>query len=66
MRRAIIVGFLPYVVMVAGVPFVNSAADVGGLPLLALWILIWVVLTPVFLLAASRLLPQAEREEASR
>lgn len=66
MLKSIIVGFFPYVVMLVGVPFVNSTANVGGLPLLALWILIWVLLTPVFLLAAFRLLPRAEREEGSR
>jgi uncharacterized membrane protein YozB (DUF420 family) len=66
MLKAIIVGFFPFVVMLVGVPFANSTANAGGLPVLALWILIWVVLTPVFLLAAFRLLPRAEREEGSR
>ncbi len=66
MLRPAAVGFLPYVVMLAGIPFVNSAANVGGVPLLGLWILIWVVLTPAFLAAAYRLLPRAEREDGGR
>ncbi|HYZ52517.1 MAG TPA: DUF3311 domain-containing protein [Streptosporangiaceae bacterium] len=66
MLKSAAVGFTPYVVMLAGVPFVNSTANVGGIPLLGLWILIWVVLTPVFLLAAHRLLPRAEREDGSQ
>jgi Protein of unknown function (DUF3311) len=66
MLKAAVAGFTPYVVMLIGIPFFNSGANVGGVPLLGLWILIWVVLTPVFLLAAYRLLPRAEREEARR
>jgi len=66
MLRPAAVGFLPYVVMLVGIPFVNSPANVGGVPLLGLWILIWVVLTPLFLAAAHRLLPRAEREDGGR
>lgn len=66
MLKAAAVGFIPYVVMLVGIPFVNSGANVGGIPLLGLWILIWVLLTPVFLLGAFRLLPRAEREEGHR
>lgn len=49
MRRQIWIGFIPYVFMVLGIPFVNSSRLVLGLPILALWILVWVLLTPVFL-----------------
>jgi len=66
MLKPVAAGFLPYVVMIVGVPFFNSPDNIGGLPLLGLWILIWVVLTPVFLLAAYRLLPRAEREEGGQ
>jgi hypothetical protein len=66
MLKPALAGFAPYVLMLAGIPFVNSAANVGGIPLLGLWILIWVVLTPAFLLAAYRLLPRAEREEGGQ
>ncbi|HLI39140.1 MAG TPA: DUF3311 domain-containing protein [Streptosporangiaceae bacterium] len=66
MLKPVAAGFLPYVAMVAGVPFFNSSANIGGLPLLGLWILIWVVATPLFLLAAYRLLPRAEREEGGQ
>jgi hypothetical protein len=64
MLRSVAVGVLPYVVMLAGIPFFNKSANVGGIPLLALWIGIWVVLTPAFLAVAGRLLPRAEREES--
>jgi hypothetical protein len=49
--------------MLVGIPFFNSGREVAQFPLLGLWILIWVVLTPAFLLAAYRLLPPGERQE---
>jgi len=61
--KSVIVGLVPYVVMLVGIPFVNSGREVAQFPLLGLWILIWVVLTPPFLLAAYRLLPERERRE---
>jgi hypothetical protein len=63
MLRSVAAGFIPYVVMLVGIPFFNKSTNVGGIPLLALWIGIWVVLTPAFLALASRLLPRAERED---
>jgi Kef-type K+ transport system membrane component KefB len=63
MLRSVVVGVIPYVVMLAGVPFFNKSGNVGGIPLLALWIGIWVVVTPAFLALAGRLLPRAERED---
>ena len=63
MRRSIIVGFIPYVVMLIGIPFFNKSVNVGGIPLLAVWILPWVVLVPAFLAVAGRLLPRAEKED---
>lgn len=63
---ALVAGFIPFVGMLVGIPFVNSTTNVGGVPLLGLWLLIWVVLTPPFLLLAHRLLPASEREEEQR
>lgn len=63
MRRSMIVAFVPYVVMLAGIPFFNKSVNEGGVPLLALWIVIWVVLVPAFLALAGRLLPRAEKED---
>lgn len=63
MRRSIIVGFIPYVVMLIGIPFFNKSVNVGGIPLLALWIVAWVILVPAFLALAGRLMPDAERED---
>lgn len=61
MVRSVAVGLVPYVVMLAGIPFVNRATQIGPLPLLGLWIAGWVLVTPLFLLLAHRLLPAAER-----
>jgi hypothetical protein len=64
--KSVAVALLPYVAMIVGIPFFNSGRNVGGLPLLGLWILIWVVLTPPALLLAYRLLPDRERKEGRR
>jgi hypothetical protein len=61
--RSVAVGLVPYVVMLAGIPFFNSATQVGPLPLLGLWIGGWVLLSPLFLLLAHWLLPAAERQD---
>jgi len=50
--------------MLIGIPFFNKSVNVGGIPLLGLWIGAWVVLTPAFLALAARLLPRAEREDS--
>jgi hypothetical protein len=64
MYKSLAVGFIPYVVMLIGIPFFNKSVNVGGIPLLGLWIIIWVVLVPVFLVLAWRMLPRAEREDS--
>lgn len=61
MNRSLLLGFAPYVVLVVGIPFVNSARVVLGMPLLLLWIIVWVLLTPLFLWLAGRALPDDER-----
>jgi hypothetical protein len=63
MRKSIIVGFIPYIIMLVGIPFFNKSVNVGGVPLLGVWMLPWIVLTPAFLALAGRLLPRAERED---
>jgi hypothetical protein len=63
MAKSLAVGLIPYIVMIIGIPFFNKSVNVGGIPLLGLWIGIWVVLVPVFLSLAARLLPRAERED---
>jgi hypothetical protein len=63
MVKSLALGFIPYIVMIVGIPFFNKSVNVGGIPLLGLWIGIWVVLSPVFLILATRLLPRAERED---
>jgi hypothetical protein len=63
MVKSLALGLIPYIVMIIGIPFFNKSVNVGGIPLLGLWIGIWVVLVPVFLSLAARLLPRAERED---
>ena len=64
MYKSLAVGFIPYVVMLIGIPFFNKSVNVGGIPLLGLWIIVWVLLVPVFLVLAGRMLPRAEREDS--
>lgn len=63
MLKSIAVGFIPYVIMLVGIPFFNRSVNVGGIPLLGLWIVAWVITVPAFLAVAGRLLPRAERED---
>jgi hypothetical protein len=64
MRKSLAVGLIPYVIMLVGIPFFNKSVNVGGVPLLGLWIGAWVVLVPAFLALAGRMLPRAEREDS--
>ncbi len=55
--RSLISALIPAVALVAGLPFANRLQPVVlGLPFLLLWILGWVLLTPVFLAVAYLLL----------
>lgn len=50
---ALVLGLVPVVALVAGLPFVNRVEPVVlGLPFLLFWILGWVLATPVFLCVA--------------
>lgn len=64
MYKSLAVGLIPYAVMLIGIPFFNKSVNVGGIPLLGLWIGAWVVLVPLFLSLAGRVLPRAEREDS--
>jgi hypothetical protein len=47
---------VPAVAIVLAVPFVNRVDPrIAGLPFLFAWLLLWVLVTPLFLLAADRL-----------
>jgi hypothetical protein len=47
---ALLLALVPAVALVAGLPFVNRLEPVVlGLPFLLLWILGWVLVTPIFL-----------------
>lgn len=52
-RLAFAVAVVPMLVLVAGLPFVNHVDPVVfGLPFLLVWIVGWVMATPIFLGAA--------------
>lgn len=52
---SLVLAFLPACALVGGLPFVNRLEPVLlGLPFLLLWILGWVVVTPLFLFMAYR------------
>ncbi|GLY70250.1 DUF3311 domain-containing protein [Amycolatopsis taiwanensis] len=63
MKRSLLLGFTPYVVLVIGIPFANSTHVVLGMPLLLLWITVCVVATPLFLWLASRTLPDDDERK---
>jgi hypothetical protein len=50
---ALVLALVPVVALVAGLPFVNRLEPVVlGLPFLLVWILGWVLVTPLFLAVA--------------
>ena len=52
-KYALILGALPFVMLVFALPFVNRIQPVIlGFPFLLFWILCWVLLTPFILLGA--------------
>ncbi|CCH76906.1 exported hypothetical protein [Nostocoides japonicum T1-X7] len=57
MRRhyPVVFTLVPVVVLVGGVPFFSSETRIGPLPALGTWFLIWVLLTPLFVLTGDRL-----------
>ena len=61
--RAVVIAFLPYVAMIVGIPFVNSARQLWFLPAVGMWVLGWVVVTPLFLYAAYRIGGYARDDE---
>ena len=55
-RLALILGAVPFLMLVFALPLVNRITPVVlGLPFLLFWILLWVLLTPFILLLAYRL-----------
>jgi len=57
LKTALACGSVPFISLVLALPFVNRIHPVIlGLPFVLFWILLWVGLTPVFLLIADRAL----------
>ena len=55
-RLALLLGAVPFLMLVFALPLVNRIEPVIlGLPFILFWILIWVALTPLVLFAAYRL-----------
>jgi hypothetical protein len=62
---ALVLGLVPVVALVAGLPFVNRVHPIVlGLPFLLFWILGWVLLTPIFL-AVAYVLVDAKADRAA-
>jgi hypothetical protein len=54
-RWAIVAGSVPFLTLVLALPLVNRLHPIVlGLPFILFWILLWIVLTPVFIFAAGR------------
>jgi 1-acyl-sn-glycerol-3-phosphate acyltransferase len=54
-KRALLLGAVPFMMLVFALPFVNRVEPVVfGLPFVLFWILIWVALTPLVLFLASK------------
>jgi len=52
-RLALLLGAVPFLMLVFALPFVNRVEPVIlGLPFILFWILFWVTLTPAFLFCA--------------
>jgi hypothetical protein len=64
MRTSVyVIGFAPPVVTLAGLPWVNSTTPVLGLPLIAFWVVLGILLTSGCLFIAHRLLAADERAQ---
>ncbi|MFY0545961.1 DUF3311 domain-containing protein [Brevibacillus sp. H7] len=62
MKTRIVLGLVPFIGMLGGVPFVNQVEPyVLGMPFVLFWIVLWVVLTSVMMAVINRLDP-ASRE----
>jgi hypothetical protein len=67
MKKALACGAVPFLALVAALPFVNRLRPtVFGLPFILFWILAWVALTPVFLFLADRFLRGDEGKDRDR
>ncbi len=54
-RLSLLLGAIPFITLVFALPLVNRIQPtVFGLPFLLFWILLWVLLTPLFLFLAYR------------
>ncbi len=54
-RIALVFAAVPFVTLVLALPFVNRVKPVVlGFPFILFWIVLWVLLTPLFLFLASR------------
>lgn len=55
-KLALIFGSIPFLTLVFALPLVNRIKPIVlGLPFVLFWIILWVFLTPFFLMAAYRL-----------
>ncbi|MFP3388086.1 DUF3311 domain-containing protein [Brevibacillus sp. SIMBA_040] len=59
-------GGVPFLGMLGGIPFVNQVEPyVMGMPFVLFWIVLWVVLTSVFMVVLNKLDPATKGEKSS-
>ncbi|WP_236707920.1 DUF3311 domain-containing protein [Brevibacillus choshinensis] len=60
-----VLGLIPFIGMLGGLPFANKVSSfVLGLPFLLFWIVLWVILTSVVMVLVNYLDPANREEEA--
>ena len=61
-RGAVLLGAVPFLALVLALPLVNRLRPmILGFPFLLFWILLWILLTPLFLWGAARLEERREK-----
>jgi hypothetical protein len=61
-RGAVLLGAVPFLALVPALPLVNRLRPmILGFPFLLFWILLWILLTPLFLWCAARLEERREK-----
>ncbi|KQL49673.1 permease [Brevibacillus choshinensis] len=64
MKPIHVLGLIPFIGMLGGLPFANKATPlVLGLPFLLFWIVLWVILTSVVMAIVNFLDPSNREEE---
>ncbi len=66
-KLALLLGLIPFLVLVGALPLVNRLYPVIlGLPFLLFWILLWIALTPLILFGAYKVEQRFNRTDKER